>query len=197
VAVPLESVFAQIDSAIARGNQLIQTSRHEDLSDHPDEVLLEARSLCAAAIERFAPPASTYARSAAVAIERHDGVIPGAAVRELMGVLRALRIAYENGYLTSVEELVHASVFADFLEMADELVSKSYKDPAAVLAGSVLEEHLRRVAGQAGVDPALPDGRFKKGAPVVCVEALDAQARSAPRISWKLRAAAAFSATRG
>jgi hypothetical protein len=37
----------------------------------------------------------------------------------------------------------------------------------------------------------------KHGAPVVCVEALDAQARPAPRISWKLRAAAALSATRG
>ena len=40
-------------------------------------------------------------------------------------------------------------------------------------------------------------GRVLSGAPVVCVEALDAQARPAPRISWKLRAAAALSATRG
>ena len=42
-----------------------------------------------------------------------------------------------------------------------------------------------------------PSQSIKMGAPVVCVEALDAQARSAPRISWKLRAAAALSATGG
>lgn len=46
------------------------------------------------------------------------------------------------------------------------------------------------------LDPPV-DPRVIFGAPVVCVEALDAQARPAPRISWKLRAAAALSATRG
>lgn len=35
--------------------------------------------------------------------------------------------------------------------MADELHAKKYKDPAAVIAGSVLEEHLRKLASVNGV----------------------------------------------
>ena len=40
---------------------------------------------------------------------------------------------------------MHAELFADFLEMADYLLSEGYKDPAAVLGGSMLEEHLRQL----------------------------------------------------
>jgi hypothetical protein len=69
----------------------------------------------------------------------------------LAGVLQALRADFDAGYLRSIEELIHANVFADFLEMADELQTKDFKDPAAVLAGSVLEEHLRKLAVASGV----------------------------------------------
>jgi hypothetical protein len=53
--------------------------------------------------------------------------------------------------MATVEELVHADLFADFLEMASELLAKGYKDAAAVITGSVLEEHLRKLAGLNGV----------------------------------------------
>jgi len=60
--------------------------------------------------------------------------------------LRALRADYVAGNLQSVIEIVHADAFADFLDMADYLLQRGYKDAAAVLAGSVLEEHLRKLA---------------------------------------------------
>jgi hypothetical protein len=80
---------------------------------------------------------------------------------EMEGILQALRDDYEAGYLQTVEELIHADVFADFLAMAHELLSKRYKDPAAVLAGSVLEEHLRKLAVPAGVSVVV-GGKPKK-----------------------------------
>ena len=162
MAVELDVVFAQIDAAVARGTDLVQTSQYDDLSDHPDEVLLEVRLLCEAAIARLVPIGSSYAASAKVAVERHDGVLPGTAIRELMGILRAVRTGYENGYMNQLQELVHADVFSDFLEMADELVAKGYKDPAGVLAGSVLEEHLRKPAEKSGVASTKPDGSSRK-----------------------------------
>ncbi len=76
---------------------------------------------------------------------------PGASVPRLAGIIRALRDDYEAGYMRSIEELIRADVFADFLEMADELHAKNYKDSAAVIAGSVLEEHLRKLAVANGV----------------------------------------------
>ena len=45
----------------------------------------------------------------------------------------------------TVKGLVTAELFADFLEMADHLLQQGYKDPAAVIIGSVLEEHLRQL----------------------------------------------------
>jgi uncharacterized protein YutE (UPF0331/DUF86 family) len=46
--------------------------------------------------------------------------------------------------------------------MADELVSKGYKDPSAVLTGSVLEQHLRALAIKSGLVATSADGRPKK-----------------------------------
>jgi hypothetical protein len=69
------------------------------------------------------------------------------AMEQVRGTLQALRDDYESGYLQSVVELVHADIFADFLDMADYLIQQGYKDPAAVVAGSVLEEHLRKLCG--------------------------------------------------
>ena len=50
-----------------------------------------------------------------------------------------------NSLLANLNELVHANIFNDFLEMADYLQKEGYKDSAAVLAGGTLEEHLRKL----------------------------------------------------
>jgi hypothetical protein len=72
-------------------------------------------------------------------------------ISRLVGVLSAFRSDVEAGFTRTVEELIHADVFADFLEMAEELIEKTFKDAAAVIVGSVLEEHLRKLALGAGV----------------------------------------------
>ena len=68
-----------------------------------------------------------------------------------LGVLRALRDDIEGGYLQKVETLVSASVFSDFLGMADHLLDNGYKDPAASLIGAVLEDGLRRICANNGI----------------------------------------------
>jgi len=80
----------------------------------------------------------------------------------LLGILSALRLSYANGYLASIYELVHADLFADFLEMAEHLLENGYKDAAAVISGSVLEEHLRKLATKSGIDLLKPDGGPKR-----------------------------------
>ena len=81
------------------------------------------------------------------------------------GVLCALLIDTKEGYLKSAEELVHAEVFSDFIEMADYLLQGGYKDAAAVIIGGVLEGHLRVLCRKHGIDPdmsAQSGGRPKK-----------------------------------
>lgn len=73
--------------------------------------------------------------------------------------MHALRDDYALGGLTAVEEIVHADLFDDFLDMAGELLSKGFTGPAAVLAGTVLEEQLRKLAAKHRLAVADEKGR--------------------------------------
>jgi hypothetical protein len=57
--------------------------------------------------------------------------------------------------------MVHADLFADFLEMADHLLEQGYKVAAAVTAGAVLEEHLRKLCGLHSVAATFADASGK------------------------------------
>jgi hypothetical protein len=61
-------------------------------------------------------------------------------------ILRRVHADIENGYLRKTANIISAEVFGDFLEMAQHLLDEGYKNPAASLAGAVLEDGLRRVA---------------------------------------------------
>jgi hypothetical protein len=55
-----------------------------------------------------------------------------------------------QGFIKSLEERAHETVFDDFLDMADYIRS-IHPAPAVVLAGSVLEGHVRRLASKHGI----------------------------------------------
>ena len=77
------------------------------------------------------------------------------------GILSAAREDLTGGWLTTTKRLVSAEIFSDFLEMAEYLLEEGYKDPAAVVAGSVLEEHLRQLCQKHGI----PTTAIKQGSP--------------------------------
>ena len=77
------------------------------------------------------------------------------------GILSAAREDITGGWLTTTRGLVSAEIFSDFLEMADYLLAEGYKDPAAVVTGSVLEEHLRQLCQKQGI----PTTATKQGSP--------------------------------
>lgn len=68
-----------------------------------------------------------------------------------VGILTAIQEQIRGGWIETTKGLVTAEVFADFLEMAEHLLSESYKDPAAVMIGSTLEEHLRQLCLAASI----------------------------------------------
>ena len=75
-------------------------------------------------------------------------------VRRGQGILRAALEDFERGYLFDVRRLVESEVFSDFLDQAGELLRAGYQGPAALVAGCVLEDGLRRLCGRNGL--ALP-----------------------------------------
>jgi hypothetical protein len=69
-----------------------------------------------------------------------------------IGILNAAKDEIRSGWLITIKGLVSAEIFSDFLEMSSYLLSENYKDPAAVMIGSVLEEHLRQLCTKNGID---------------------------------------------
>ncbi len=67
-------------------------------------------------------------------------------VTRAKGILIAAQAELAGGWFQTTRGLISAEIFSDFLEMSEHLLDENYKDPAAVMAGSVLEEHLRQLA---------------------------------------------------
>jgi hypothetical protein len=77
------------------------------------------------------------------------------------GILLAAKDEVAGGWAVSTRGIVSAEIFGDFMEMAQHLLAEQYKDPAAVMAGSVLEEHLRQLANKHGVAIDFVDSKGK------------------------------------
>lgn len=78
-----------------------------------------------------------------------------------IAILQAIRAEISGGWLFNVKSLVAAELFSDFLEMAEHLLETGYKDPAAVMIGSVLEEHLRQLCVKNSLETEEEkDGKF-------------------------------------
>jgi len=150
-----QSIIAQLDSVLAQYGRASEPDERGGYVVIEPEEMRALMTRCVAAIERSAPSGTAYARAASAVF--NEDAADSWHLQQLVGVVRALCEDYVGGYMQTVEELVHAGVFDDFLDMAHELLAKGYKDPAAVLGGSVLEEHLRKLASRAGVAISVGD----------------------------------------
>ena len=155
-----EEVLKQIDTVLRFQSEYRQHSRHEDLSDLPDMVTSEVIARLAATVDRLAPDGSIYKQNAQKALHQY-GVSNAFNIPLLSGILRALRADYAAGFMQTIQELVHADLFADFYEMSEYLLSEGYKDAAAVMIGGVIEEHLRKLCVKGNI-PVQVNGKPKK-----------------------------------
>jgi len=137
----MDDFLAQLDKLLDEFDDLVRSSKHKDLSDIAKHVRQGLLSRSFAAVERIAGQKSSYARDIKRILEQlpllHEHTT------SVMGVVQGMRDDVKAGYISSLVELVHGEVFADFLEMAEHLQSSKFKDAAAVIAGSALEAHLR------------------------------------------------------
>ena len=69
----------------------------------------------------------------------------------MLGVAKTIKHEVDNNLLVDVKALLQADIFADFLEMGEHLLQESYKDAAAVIIGTVLEDKLRGLTLAAGL----------------------------------------------
>lgn len=125
------------------------------LSDNQRAPMLKA------CLERWAPPGSAY-REMSDQIgpfsEQFDFSLSDPSSK-MHGILAALRRDYANNMVRTFEEIVHASMFDDFLGQAQSLLDGRHRLAATVVAGAALESHLRELSSKHGV----PTTEQKKG----------------------------------
>jgi hypothetical protein len=149
-----EEIIAQIEPVLSQYQYYIKNFV-DPWADHGPYTTIEESSYVfnslLATIQRFSLNNSPYYQSALKISQK----FPDPDIRHLRdyiqalaGILQSLKEAHQNNYLSTLQELFHADIFGDFLEMAEHLLESNYKDPAAVMIGSVLEEHLRKICSK-------------------------------------------------
>lgn len=72
-------------------------------------------------------------------------------------VMKAFKEDFDKGLCRSTQNIIEASLFLDELEQAQELLSSGYIAASAVIAGVVLETHLRKLCLEKSIDLAKLD----------------------------------------
>lgn len=152
----MDIFIIQLQSVIDEYNDYLDKSKYDDCSDViSNTVVKQIQTRAIAAIERTSGRSSIYFEKANTTLQENDNNYNHLA--GVIGVAESLLIDVKSGYLKSFEELIHADVFADFLEMSEHLVLSGYKDAAAVMAGSTLEAHLKQIANKFSVQVEISD----------------------------------------
>lgn len=149
----------QLEALLAEYSDRRANSKWDDGSDMPESDVRDLQTRCFATIIRAAGKDSIYYEQAIQIGQTADHVHNHLAGQ--MGAAKSLLSDIKNGYLKSLEEIIHGDVFGDFLEMADHLTDSGYKDAGAVTAGSTLEAHLRQLCIKFSV-PISASGKPKK-----------------------------------
>lgn len=78
---------------------------------------------------------------------------------QIQGILQSVKHELSIGLIADFAGLIEAAVFADFLEMAEYLLTEGYKDAAAVMIGGVLEDSLRKISDKNKIATHRSDGK--------------------------------------
>lgn len=145
----VQDLVKRANELIEQGKRVLDTRQQEDeyLESVDSGAIKGFRAASLSFIDRVYGPKHTHFVEFGV---NTNGCYPGDAERGI-AILQAIRSEIEGGWLVSVKGLVAAELFSDFLDMAEHLLETGYKDPAAVMVGSVLEEHLRQLCQRHGV----------------------------------------------
>lgn len=146
----LEACF-HIRSVLIRQEAAFET---EKLWNFTYDVEVELTTLYANTFARLCPRSAPHFTEYQNALQSEAVHI---ALQRTYGCLKALLADYENDRIQHYEQIVTQAVFENFLDMAKYLIdNERLKDPAAVLASGVLEQHLRKLCQINNINPAPP-----------------------------------------
>ncbi|WP_199881000.1 hypothetical protein [Streptomyces kebangsaanensis] len=151
----IEDMVKQLDELIEKAEKILGKRLV-----YGDPELGEAEILAnrlETAVTRLTMQGSMYGQQ----LKRGSGYSSEGRLQHNVQVATTLRDDLNAGWTETVVELVHADTYSDYLEMAEALLNKGYKDAAAVITGTSLEVHVRALCVKNHV-PIAVAGRPKK-----------------------------------
>ena len=141
----IENMAAQLDELIEKAERILPNRPIRPLDDSGEIQILANR--LESAVTRLTMQGSVYAQQ----LKRGTGRYGASRLEHNMQVAVTLRDDLNAGWTETVVELVHADTYSDYLQMAEALLAKGYKDAAAVITGTSLEVHVRALCVKNGV----------------------------------------------
>ena len=146
-----EKLLQRIDQLLDAGKNVMasaySTGGHYNTNYVAEPKMAGFRTACLSFIDRTYGSTHPHYSQFAKAADGHNRTSAETGI----AILEAIREEVAGGWLISIKSLISAELFADFLDMASHLLEAKYKDPAAVMAGSVLEEHLRQLCHRSNI----------------------------------------------
>lgn len=149
-----EKIGQRLEYLVSTGNSLTQSlGDYQNYDNQLAQQLSQWAISCLSLLERVFDPSSKYY------VEFMDYYNMGLAnphpLHMALGVLKAAEDDYKYGFLFDIRNIIAAEMFDDFLDQAEHLLAASYQGPAAVIAGCVLEDGLRKLCQRYSI--SLPD----------------------------------------
>lgn len=151
-----QKFLERLDHLEDLGKKVVASARHGQhvARVYDDQLAYEWLAGGQSLLERIFGFDSTNARLFAEPFQKLN-TTSGRDLGRALGVLRSARSEVEGGYLFNTRVLIEAEVFSDFLEQAEHLLERNYYQAAAVLAGGVLEDAIRKLCERN--DIAIPE----------------------------------------
>jgi len=145
----IEDFLRRIDELLQQSIEVLSTTRKLEWGSYVDTGKFRGlRAACLSLLKNlfgeYHPYFSEFNEQ--VKIEHPEDV------EQAVGILNAAKMELNGGWFNTTRGLLSAEIFYDFLEMAEHLLTEGYKDPAAVMIGSVLEKHLRNLCLKYNID---------------------------------------------
>lgn len=140
----------RIKQFVDRSIEVLATKRHSDYGD-PYVDSAKVAGLRASVLSFIA---MVYGKNHSHYLEYNTATVGNFErdAKRAYEIILAIQDEIDGGWIFSMKQLVSAEIFSDFLEMAEHLLEQDYKDPAAVMIGSVLEENLRQLCRKNDID---------------------------------------------
>lgn len=143
-----ERITKALEELVAQGDAVLATEQVTQLGGRVDHMAATEWAMSVIALLRstFGAGSDHYQ-----SIRGHRSIGDASDAKRVQATLRSALNSWKNGYLFDIRDLVRADVESDLLGQASDLLSMNYDRAAAVVAGAVLEEHMRAIADSWGV----------------------------------------------